>query len=267
MKESAGLRFLYRTVCGRAILKLLVRPWLSKLAGSFLSTRLSRPLIAGFQKKNGISLDGIAVPQNGFESFNAFFSRKRLHTDFDAAPSHLISPCDGRLTVFPINKDSRFSVKHTQYSLAELLQSAGLAEQFAGGTAMIFRLTPSNYHRYCFVDNGTVAAEKKIPGVLHCVRPIATEAFPVYVQNSREYVLYRSEHFISLVQMEVGALLVGKITNHAVTSAKKGEEKGYFQFGGSTIILLLEKDAVTVDSRFSSETEVPVQIGECVANN
>ena len=265
MTDSAGLRFLYRTAPGRILLKLLVRPWLSKLAGWFLSAKPSRLLIAGFRKKNGIALDGIDVPEGGFQSFNEFFSRKRLHTAFDADPARLISPCDGRLTCFPITEDCRFSVKHTQYSLSELLKSETLARDFSGGTALIFRLAPSDYHRYCFVDDGTVTAKKKISGTLHCVRPIATEVFPVYVQNAREYAVYASANFGTLVQMEVGALLVGKIANHTASEAKRGDEKGFFQFGGSTVILLLQKDAVNVDSRFSADTEVQVRLGECVA--
>ena len=252
MSESLGLRFLYHTVCGRAVLKLLVQPGISAAAGRFLDSGLSKPLIAPFLRSNRISLEGIDVPEGGFPSFNAAFARKRLETAYDDTSGHLISPCDGLFSCFPIEADSCFRIKHTAYSLRELLQDEALAETFSGGTAVILRLTPAHYHRYCYVDGGTVLRRQKISGVLHCVRPIATEAFPVYVQNSREYTVLASDSFGTMVQMEVGAMLVGRIVNHPGSQVRRGEEKGYFEYGGSTIVLLLTKDRAVLDEPFAS---------------
>ena len=263
MSESLSLRFLYHTACGRAVLKLLVRPGLSRAAGKFLDSKCSKIFIRGFQKRNGISLDGIEVPEGGFPSFNSFFCRKRSHSAVDEDPGHLISPCDGLLSVHTIDADSRLAIKNTTYSLAELLQDAELADSYRGGKALIFRLMPTHYHRYAYADSGIVLRQKRIEGVLHTVRPIATEQVPVYVQNSREYALLQSEQFGSVVQMEVGALLVGRITNLPTNGfVTRGEERGYFEFGGSTIVLLLQRDRVRLLPAYNAEQEIPVTLGQ-----
>ena len=119
-----------------------------------------------------------------------------------------------------IEKDSEFTIKHTRYSVEDLLQDKSLAARFEGGKALVFRLTPANYHRYCYPAEGRVLSEKKIPGVLHCVRPVALCSVPVFAQNSREYQVIRTERFGTMVQMEIGALLVGKITNKKRLSGK-----------------------------------------------
>ncbi len=245
MKESLSLRFLYNTAFGRAVLKALVRPRVSRVAGRFLDTRASCFLIKPFARKNAITTDGIDVPEGGFPSFNAFFTRRRTEVVFPGEPSVLASPCDGFLTLLRIDEDCVFRVKHTEYSLASLLGSEAEAERYADGYAFIYRLAPANYHRYHHVDNGTVVCRRTIPGELHTVRPIATESLPVYIRNSREYVVCESENFGRYVQMEVGALLVGRINNFsAADTFTRGEEKGCFEYGGSTIIMLFEHGKV-----------------------
>ena len=120
-----------------------------------------------------------------------------------------------------------------------------LAEEYQDGMALIFRLTPSHYHRYSYGISGQVTEEKKIPGILHCVRPIVTGRIPVFVQNARQYQVIETNAFGKVVQMEVGALMVGKIRNHKRLQNEfvtPNDEKGYFQFGGSTIIMLFKKD-------------------------
>lgn len=254
-QETRSVRFLYQTKAGRCCLKVLVQPWVSKIAGAYLSSCLSRPLVSAYVKKNKIDLSG--YPQRKYRCFNDFFTRQRNTDDADTTPSHLISPCDAYLSVYPIRDDSVYTIKHTQYRLDQLLDDPELAKHYAGGTCLIFRLTPMHYHRYCFSCRGKVAKCKRIDGKLHCVRPIAYTSIPVFTQNSREYVLIQSEQFGKVVQMEVGALLVGKIKNHPVAdAAQQGKEKGYFEFGGSTIILLLEKDRVQIDPAFLTKPEV-----------
>ena len=261
-KDTLALRFIYNTIPGRFVLKMLVAPPVSAVGGYMLSQRSSKLLIKPFMKKNSVSLRGIAVPEGGFCSFNDFFTRRRQEVAFDDNTEHVCSPCDGLLTAFSIDGDSCFNVKHSRYSLEELLNDRDLAEKYQGGTALIFRLTPSHYHRYHFADSGRKILEKRIPGVLHCVRPVATERFPVYVQNSREYMLYDSENFGDVVQMEVGALMVGRIKNHPkVQRFFRGQEKGCFEFGGSTIIMLFQKDRVKMDIE-SSGHEIPVIAGQ-----
>lgn len=267
-KDTLFIRFLYHTIPGRLILRILVRPQLSRKAGVFLNSGYSRWLIPLFVKKNGISLKGY---EEKFGSFNVFFTRRRSVEQIDITPKHLISPCDGLLSVYPVGKDRIYRIKHVAYELERLLENKKLAQHFSGGWCLIFRLTPSHYHRYCYICSGVRKESKRINGKLHCVRPAAYTSVPVFVENSREYVKLESDILGTLVQMEVGALLVGKIHNHpAGLKVMRGQEKGYFEFGGSTIIVLLEKERVKIKkeimehSRRMEETEVRMgeKIGE-----
>ena len=106
----------------------------------------------------------------------------------------------------------------------------------------------------------------KIPGVYHTVRPVALEALPVFLENTREYCLLRTRHFKTIVQMEVGAMLVGRICNPpSARQVRRGQEKGFFQYGGSTIILLVQKDQVHMSGVYRAAREVPVHMGQEIA--
>lgn len=251
--ESTGnqdrmLGLLYGNAFGRAVLRVLISPVVSKAVGCFLSSRLSVGLIHPFVRKNGIDLTQFEPAR--FRSYNEFFSRKIRAglRPIDREPSHLIAPCDSKLTVLPITPESRFLLKNTLYTLPDLLKNKALAASYAGGYAMIFRLTVDDYHRYCYVDDGEKHGNVRIPGVLHTVNPIANDVYPIYKENAREYSVLHSQHFGKVLMMEVGALLVGKIVNHhGAARVCRGQEKGYFEFGGSTVVLLLEKDKAVID--------------------
>lgn len=273
MKDTVTLRFLYHTAPGRAVLHVLVQPWISKIAGCFLSSRLSKPIVPYFIKKNCIDLTDISVPQGGFSSFNDFFTRKRKSKAPDIEADSFISPCDGYLSSARIDENTVLEIKHSGYFVKDLLRDSRLAKSYEGGLALIFRLTPANYHRYCYPVSGKVLASRKIAGKLHCVRPIALSTVPVFIQNSREYQIIKTKTFGTIVQMEVGALLVGKIHNHQSTIKNRivhaGTEKGYFEFGGSTIIVLFQKDTVCLHDTFAAQlgtdTEIPVRLGDLIA--
>ena len=245
--ESLALRFLYHTVAGRTVLKVLVCPFVSKIAGAVLDSKASAALIPWFRKKNGISMEGVIVPKGGFPSFNAFFCRKRETGGVDEN-TVLSSPCDAWLTSIPIQKDQIFDVKHTKFSLQDLLRDKKLASEFTDGIALVFRLTPSHYHRYAYAADGRVLSWRRINGVLHSVRPICTRQVPVYAQNAREYQVIDTTELGKIVQMEIGAMMIGRISNEKPCNRKsvRGKEKGKFEFGGSTIMLLLQKDCVSL---------------------
>ncbi len=250
--ESLSLRFLYRTPPGRAALKLLTRPGFSRFAGCFLDSRASRRLIPWAVRSWNVNLT--EFEDADYPSFNAFFTRRRKKEllGINVEPERLISPCDGWLSAYPIEANSAFRIKGGEYSLRDLLDDAEWARRFCGGDCLIFRLTPSDYHRYCFIDDGRVIRSAAIPGVLHCVRPIACERYPVYVQNSREWTLIETERFGRVAQMEIGALMVGRIANEPLppySRVRRGQEKGRFEFGGSTIVLLFERDRIALDER------------------
>ena len=265
-----ALRFLYRTVPGRILLKGLTRPGLSKAAGKFLDSRLSQPLIPLFVRKAKIDLTEYEAVK--YRCFNDCFTRKILpeKRPWDQEPDCFTAPCDGRLTVWPISEGLIIPVKQSQYSLVRLLGDEDLARRFEGGWCFIYRLCVENYHRYAYVESGAKEEDRFIPGVLHTVRPIALETVPVFTENSRSLSVIRTDDIGTVAQMEVGAMLVGRISNHEPGTAmvEKGTEKGMFLYGGSTILVLTEKDRVQPEPQFlwasSLSREVPVKMGESV---
>ena len=265
--QDKFLARLYGSALGRMLLKPLVSPAVSKAAGWFLSTRLSRVFIKPFIRSNSIDMSQFEdVP---YRSYNEFFSRRIRPgaRTLCMEPGALIAPCDSKLTALPITAESVFTLKHTPYTVESLLRSPELAGKYQGGHALIFRLTVDDYHRYCYIADGRKDENVHIPGVLHTVNPVANDHFPIYKENAREYSILHTESFGDVLMMEVGALMVGKIVNHhQAADVSRGEEKGYFQFGGSTVILLLEKDAAVIDPEIlensRSGLETVVRMGE-----
>ena len=240
------LSFLYTNIFGRMLLKPLIQPQVSKLAGRYLSSAHSKWLISKFIERNEINMD--IYEECDYSSFNDFFTRK-IKPDCRPVPEDLdvlISPCDCLATVYPIQENTTFSIKNTEYTLRSLLRSPRLAKRFRGGYAYILRLTVEDYHRYLYSVSGKQSKNYHIDGTFHTVNPIANDYLPIYKENTREYTLIHSKEFGDVLQMEVGALLVGKISNHKQsTVVTRGEEKGFFEYGGSTIVVLTQKGRVT----------------------
>ena len=253
--EKASVRFLYNTIPGRILLKLLIRTPVSKLAGSLLRSPASRLFIKRFIKQNNIDMEEYRSAT--FKSFDDFFIREIKHGCRPISENEydVIAPCDSKLTVYPINEGSVFKIKHSIYSIEDLLQDKKLADEFSGGVCLIFRLTPDDYHRYIYIDDGNILQQKKIKGLLHTVQPIAYHSCNVFCRNTREYTVVQTKTFGKVIQIEVGALFVGKISNHGKNhTVIRGEEKGMFQFGGSTIILLFRKDIVEIEATIYENT-------------
>ena len=261
------LAALYGSAPGRMLLKPLTAPWLSKLAGSFLSTGASKVFIKPFIKSNHIDMSQF-LPEE-YDSYNDFFSR-RIRPEarpIDMDPRHLISPADSKLTALSITETGRFTLKHTEYTVGSLLKDPTLAAEYVGGLCLIFRLTVDDYHRYCYAFSGEKGENIRIPGKLHTVNPIANDFFPIYKENAREYTVLRTGDFGEVIAMEVGALLVGKIVNHhGAATVRRGQEKGYFQFGGSTVVMLLKQDTAVIDDDILENSrngiETVVKFGE-----
>ena len=261
------LAALYGCAAGRLLLKPLTAPGLSRLAGRFLSTKLSRVFIKPFIKSNRIDMSQFEPVE--YASYNDFFSR-RIREEartVDMDPKHLISPADSKLTALPVTENGRFTLKHTEYTVGSLLKDPALAAEYVDGWALIFRLTVDDYHRYCYAFDAEKGENVVIPGRLHTVNPIANDFFPIYKENAREYTILRTERFGDVIAMEVGALMVGKIVNHhGAATVRRGQEKGYFQFGGSTVVLLLKKDTAVLDSDILENSrqgiETVVKFGE-----
>ena len=240
------LSFLYTNIFGRMLLKPLIQPQVSKLAGRYLSSAHSKWLISKFIERNEINMD--IYEECDYSSFNDFFTRK-IKPDCRPVPEDLdvlISPCDCLATVYPSQENTTFSIKNTEYTLRSLLRSPRLAKRFRGGYAYVLRLTVEDYHRYLYSVSGKQSKNYHIDGTYHTVNPIANDYLPIYKENTREYTVIHSKEFGDVLQMEVGALLVGKISNHKQsTVVTRGEEKGFFEYGGSTIVVLTQKGRVT----------------------
>ena len=266
-KQNELLRKLYGSVHGRMLLKVLTSPVISKIGGAYMSSPFSRPLIKRFIKSSNI--DTSQYIMHRFHSYNDFFTRKVRPEmrPIDTEPSHLISPCDSKLTVYKINRKSVFRIKDSYYRVSDMLANSFISRRYEGGYCLIFRLEVDDYHRYCYIDNGIKTGNVHISGELHTVNPIALGRYNIYKRNTREYTVLHTDNFGDVVHMEVGALMVGKIRNiHGECNIFRGQEKGMFMFGGSTIVLLFEKDRIVPDSdilRNSAEGyETIVKFGE-----
>ena len=255
-KQGKLLGLLYGTAPGRAALKVLTKPIVSKVAGKALEHPLSTIAIPPFVLMKHIQLKDFA--EEKFRSFNAFFTRpiKPSARPIEQAPEALISPCDAKLTVVPIDEQTHFCVKGADYSLAAFLGCKRLAKRYEGGQCLIFRLTPDDYHRYCYPDTCEIGKTRRIEGELHTVNPVSAKYVKVYHRNTRTITMLRTQNFGRLLQIEVGAMFVGKIVNHPHGDhVARGIEKGYFEFGGSTIVLVLEKDAAVLNPQILKNSE------------
>lgn len=261
------LRALYTNSVGRAFLKVLVNPWISKIGGRLLNTKLSTVAIKPFVKSNGIDLS--IYKKDKFDSYNDFFIReiKPEYRPVNMDPEVLIAPCDSKLTVFDVDSDSRFTIKNTDYTVKSLLRDSRLAKKYEGGKALLFRLTVDDYHHYIYMDDGVKTDNRVIKGKLHTVNPVANDFYPIYKENQREYCILRSQTFGDICIVEIGALMVGRIVNHhRRAKVKRGQEKGYFEFGGSSVMVFLERDKAVIDEDIlqnsSDGYETKVKMGE-----
>ncbi len=259
-KESKILRFLYHTVPGRVLLKVVTSPIISKIGGAYMNSIISTRHINKFIEKNNINMDEYHIKK--WSSFDSFFTRKirskcrPIDRDKDA----FISPCDGRLSVYDIKEDTSFEIKGSHYTTERLLGDENRAQDFAGGKALIFRLCVDDYHRYGYPADGHILYLLKIRGKLHTVRPIALEKYPVFIENAREVSLIQTDYFDTIAQVEVGALMIGKIENHkAGGPVEKGTEKGMFHYGGSTIVILTKKGVLDIPGH---DEEIKVKYGQ-----
>lgn len=265
IKESIIVRFFYNTVIGRLLIRIFSLPLFSKLIGVFLNSRLSIYKIKSFIKKNNIDMSLYADKQ--YKSFNDFFTRKIKSINYSKDKDVFISPCSSKLTIYKINEKEEYKIKGSYYSVRDLLRGNSIYKEYVNGYLLVFRLEASDYHRYIYIDDGEKGENVFIKGILNTVRPIALRHFNIYKENSREYTILHTKNFDDIVEVEVGAILVGKINNkHSEYTYIKGEEKGMFEFGGSTICLLVKEGIVDFDKDIMSNSlndiETKVYIGE-----
>jgi len=244
---GGGLDFLYNTIPGRLILKVVICPFLSKLYGCYMKTSLSRIHIKSFVLKNHIDMS--RFEDKDYCSFNEFFIRKPLRLNVDMDVNRFVSPADSKLFVYPIDEELTIPVKKGLYTVNELLGGnidTETLNYYKGGTCMVFRLAVDDYHRYHYVDDGRLLKTESIKGCLHTISSYS-DKYNVFAKNSRVVNYLSTDNFGDIVVIEVGAMFVGKIVNNQLESFKKGQEKGWFEPGGSTIVILTS-DKVKIDS-------------------
>ena len=259
---SRALKYIYGSGLGRIGLELLIkRKIYSYLTGVVCDTGLSRRMIEKFILDYDINMDECCEQISHFSSFNSFFARKLKPQArvFSNNANELSSPGDGRLRAWTnIDINKLVQIKNMTYSLKELINNEDLALEYNKGTCIILRLAPVDYHRFHFVDSGICSETKKIKGKYYSVNPLALNAITkILCQNKREYSIFNSDNFGEILYVEIGATSVGSIvqTYEPESRVSKGQEKGFFKFGGSTIVLFLKKGSVTIDKEILVQTE------------
>ena len=246
------LRFLYNNPLGKLTLWAgFKRKFVSAMMGGLMNSRISHRYIAKFLRKYDMHLGEYHVPVEGFRTFNDFFYRK-VRAEARPIGADLVSPADGKVVAFATtSENTKFFVKGWEFTCAEFLADAGLAKKFEGGAMVIVRLAPVDYHRFHFPAAGKAGPVKLVDGAYYSVSPIALKnSLEIFCQNKREYMVLESPEFGDILICDVGATMVGTIiqTYQANSEVKKGDEKGYFAFGGSTVVLLFEPGKVELDA-------------------
>jgi phosphatidylserine decarboxylase len=270
---EASLRWIYGNPLGKLSLHALVkRHAFSKWYGARMSKPESAARITPFIGRYGLDPGEFADPPSSFRSFNEFFYRKLKPTARPIAESPIVFPADGRHLGFPdISKIDSFFVKGQTFDLPALLGDAALAEKFAKGTLVLSRLCPVDYHRFHFPAAGIPSETKTIPGPLFSVSPIALAQKLAYLwTNERTLTRLETEHFGTILILEIGATCVGSI-NQTYTPGRpveKGAEKGYFAFGGSSTITIFEPGKVKLAGDLlensAKQTELYARIGSAM---
>jgi len=231
-------------------------PFFSQFYGFLQKRRASAKKIAPFIQAYGI--DASEFVETEFATFNDFFIRKLKaeKRPIEKAAEIVVMPADGRYLVYP--KFDQFSVKGRQFSINAFLQNISLANRFADGSMVIIRLCPVDYHRFHFPCDGTPSKASLINGPLYSVSPIALKKnVTILSENKRMITEIETEKFGSILYVEIGATSVGSIQQTYVPDfpMHKGDEKGYFEFGGSCIVLLFEKNRIVFDEDLVKNTE------------
>jgi phosphatidylserine decarboxylase len=249
----------YKNRIGFFLTKLFfVYPWMSKIMGAWENTRRSVKKIPAFIERYQIPMD--LYEKQEFKTFNEFFIRKfnAGKRPFQSSPEVFCAGAEARYLAYEnITANSRVKVKGIHVSISELFgntpEAHALAQEFDQGTVIIARLCPVDYHRYHFPCDGEVIKQYRVEGLLHSVNPVALAKLPeIFLINERQVCIFKNSLFGNVAMIEVGALGVGKIiqsyqkTNFVGTKFVKGAEKGYFLFGGSTVIWVLKKGAITL---------------------
>lgn len=265
------LKFLYHSPFGKLALNLVVkRKMLSALYGRMMNRSASKNKIQPFVDQYKINMKDAIKGVDEFSSFNDFFYRK-LRPESRPIDEGFISPADGKLIAFEdISDVKNFFVKGSPFTVESFLADPVLAKQYENASMILVRLAPNDYHRFHFPAEGIAKAAKQIDGGYLSVSPYAIQEdfVGVFCENKREYTLLETEEYGNIIVSPVGATMVGTIieTYKPDSQVSSGEEMGYFAFGGSSILILVDKHKISIDSDLLENTrkgmETAVLMGE-----
>jgi phosphatidylserine decarboxylase len=260
------LRWLYNSPSGSLLAPLLVgTPLPSRVWGALHRTRWSRRRIPAFVRRLGIDLSESAKAVAEFASFNEFFTRdlREGSRPVCAEPAVLAAPVDGKVLAYPrIDPRATFRIKRSAFDLEGLLRDRALAATFAGGSMLVCRLGLADWHHFHFPDSGIPGPAVAIRGRYHAGGPYSERALvPLYAQNHRMVASFDSDHFGRMAMVEVGALTVGSIRQRFQPGVRvrKGQPKGYFELGGSTVVLLFRPGAIVLDADLCAFTACEIE--------
>lgn len=263
--KAEALLFIHKNpVAAFFMSKIATIPFFSTLMALKDYTSFSRKKVINFVKENNLDESEFEKPAIDYSSFSEFFDRrlKPSARPVNKEAGTLVSPSDGILTVFPdIKENATFTVKGRVFSVESLLGDRKLAEEYSGGSLAIVYLAPTDYHRYHYPCDCSLEKIWTIGNRLFSVNPIAMEyGFRPFDVNVRDISILNNDKSGRFLMIEVGATYVGRMvrTNAQPGTKNKGDEKGYFGLGGSTIILIFKKGAVSFDKDILEWTEKSV---------
>ena len=264
------MRLIYENPVGQVTLPFLVkRKMLSHLYGMYCRTGFSARKIPQFIEQYSVDMTGCT---GSYKNFAEFFSREKTGTSFPEAPEILGSPCEGLAsTDIDIIPEKLVAAKDSFFPLQELFDDKKLAHEYSGGTILRIRLTPANYHRMHFFDDGKVTGLKLLDGDLFSVSPLAVSHITrLYCRNKRALILFSSQNFGDVVIVEVGATFVGSIV-HCFKDGdyvQRGQQASYFLPGGSLVLIFFKRGCFVPNDMLLSQThegfETKVLLGDAL---
>ncbi|MEJ2155956.1 MAG: archaetidylserine decarboxylase [Desulfobacteraceae bacterium] len=268
------LTFFYGRPWGRLVARWVwSRVLFSRFYGWIFHRRFSRRQIDRFVTQSRIDMSEVHVPKGGFQTFNDFFIRrlKPGARPIASDPTAVISPADSRLKVIQLQNKTLLHVKGVSLTLAQLLCTDNHPDQFADGLCLQFRLAPRDYHRFGYIEDGVQSPVRVVGGRLYSVSPLALRHIPaIWAENHRHWCVIETRSMGPILQIEVGATVVGSIIQHRMDGGycHRGEEKGYFQMGGSTVLIIIQPGRVKIDddilNHSNQDIETLVRYGEAV---
>ncbi|KAI1762641.1 putative phosphatidylserine decarboxylase [Hypoxylon sp. FL1150] len=253
----------------------LMRLWIHNKSiqkGREEGTPTSHNQIKTFVETYGIDMNDFEPSDiEGYKTFEDFFIRahkpesRPICDPDDPAGAVIVADCRV-VTYDSVAETKKLWIKGTDFSLTSLVMDTQLGAHFADAAVASFRLSPQDYHRYHSPVTGTIKSFRSVPGDYYQVDPIALQSsVNIPTSNARSYIVIETEQFGDVLFVAIGATAVGTVRIHdrlqkPGTTIKKGAEVGYFQFGGSSIIVAFQKSSIKFDQDLLDLSRQKIQV-------